>query len=64
MANLTHKKTTTEKVTIKGIMNDEATMVDCDGEMVVIQEYLDKFASGYIEIAFVTKEEEDLMDCE
>jgi len=62
--SITYKKTVTEKVTLKGILNEDATMIDCDGNEVKIQDYLDKFASGYAEITIGNKNEEDLTDSE
>lgn len=62
--SLTYKKTVTEKVTLKGILNDDATIIECDGDEVKVQDYLDKFASGYVEIVIGNKTEEDLTDSE
>lgn len=62
MASLTYKRTTTEKVTLKGILNENATIIDCDGEEIEVQNYLDKFASGYVEIIIGNKTEEDLTE--
>lgn len=62
--SLTYKKTVTEKVTLKGILNEDATIIECDNEKITVQDYLDKFASGYVEITIGNKTEEDLTDLE
>lgn len=66
MANFTYKKTTEEKVTIKGILSEDATTVtvtEKDGDKEVsVKDYLDKFADGYVEITIKNKSEDDLSD--
>lgn len=66
MANLTHKKTVTEKVVIKGILSDNGktiTVMEKDTEKdVIIQDYIDKFVGEYIEVTLQTKSEDDLSD--
>ena len=66
MANLTHKKTVTEKVVIKGILSDDGktiTVMEKDAEKdVTIQDYIDKFVGEYIEVTLQTKSEDDLSD--
>ena len=66
MANLTHKKTVTEKVVIKGILSDDGktiTVMEKDVEKdVTIQYYVNKFVGEYIEVTLQTKSEDDLSD--
>lgn len=66
MANLTHKKTVTEKVVIKGILSDDGktiTVMEKDVEKdVTIQDYVNKFVGEYIEVTLQTKSEDDLSD--
>lgn len=66
MANLTYKKTVTEKVVIKGMLSDDGkiiTVLDKDTEKnVTIQDYIDKFVGEYIEVTLQTKSEDDLSD--
>lgn len=66
MANLTHKKTVTEKVVIKGILSDDGktiTVIEKDVEKdVTIQDYVNKFVGEYIEVTLQTKSEDDLSD--
>lgn len=63
---LTHKRTTTEKVTIKGWLSDDATTVtydeDKEEKTVTVQDYLNKFASMDVEIVISSKSDEDLSD--
>lgn len=62
--NLTYKKTTTEKVSIKGVLSDDAKSItfieDKNEKTVAIQDYLDKFASMAVEFSIGSKDEEDL----
>lgn len=66
MANLTHKKTVTEKVVIKGILSDDGktiTVMEKDVEKdVTIQDYVNKFVGEYIEVTLQIKSEDDLSD--
>lgn len=66
MANITHKRTVTEKVTIKGLLSDDGstiTVVEKDFEReVLVQDYLNKFAGEYCELTLQTKSEDDLTD--
>lgn len=66
MANLTHKKTVTEKVVIKGILSDDGktiTVMEKDVEKdVTVQDYVNKFVGEYIEVTLQTKSEDDLSD--
>lgn len=62
MANLTHKKTITEKAVLKGYLNEDSTLIRCDDFDIPVQDWLDKFASGYVEITITTKTEEDLLE--
>lgn len=62
--NLSYKRTTTEKISIKGILNEDATEITyTDGEIertVAIKDYLNRFAGGYIEVSLQNKSEQDL----
>ena len=65
MANLTYKKNTTEKFDVKGYLDAEAKTVTYEdkelGEVtVVLQDYLDMFASQSVQITIQTKSEEEL----
>ena len=65
MANLTYKKNTTEKFDVKGILDAEAKTVTYEdkdlGEItVILQDYLDMFASLPVQITIQTKSEEEL----
>lgn len=64
--NLTYKKTTTEKVTIKGVLSDDATTItyveDKAEKTATVQDYLDKFASMAVEFSIGCKSDEDLND--
>lgn len=66
--SLTYKKTTTEKVSIKGVLSADAkeiTIVEDKEEKVLkIQDYLDKFASMAVEFTIGCKDEEDLSESE
>jgi hypothetical protein len=58
-------KNTIEKVDIKGIMNEEATTItferkDAPDETIMIQDYLNQFASMPVQITIQTKMEEEL----
>lgn len=65
MANLTYKKNITSKFDVKGYLDAEAKTVTYEdkdlGEVtVILQDYLDKFASQYVQITIQTKSEEEL----
>lgn len=65
MANLTYKKNITSKFDVKGCLDAEAKTVTYEdkelGEVtVILQDYLDKFASQYVQITIQTKSEEEL----
>lgn len=64
--NLTYKKTTTEKVTIKGVLSDDATTItyveDKAEKTATVQDYLDKFASMAVEFSIGCKSDENLID--
>ena len=64
--NLTYKKTTTEKVSIKGTLSADAKNItfleDKVERTVAIQDYLDKFAEMVVEFSIACKSEEDLID--
>lgn len=66
MANFTYKRTTEDKVTIKGMLSEDATIVtvsEKDGDKEVsVKDYLDKFADGYVEITIKNKSEDNLAD--
>jgi len=66
MANFTYKETKTEKVVIKGMLSDDGKTITVteknDDRDVSIQEYIDKFAGGYVEMTLGTKSENDLLD--
>lgn len=66
--SLSYKKTTTEKVSIKGVLSDDAkeiTIIEDKIEKTLkIQDYLDKFASMTVEFTIGCKNEEDLSDSE
>ena len=58
-------KNTTEKVDIKGVMNEDATTItferkDAPDETITIQDYLNQFASMPVQITIQTKMEEEL----
>ena len=65
MSNFTYRKTTEEKVTIKGILSEDASTVivtEKNGDREVsVQEYLEKFSNGYVEITIKNKSEDDLI---
>lgn len=64
--SLSYKKTTTEKVTIKGVLSEDATEItiveDKVEKKLKIQDYLDKFASMAVEFSIGCKDEEDLSE--
>lgn len=66
MKNLSYKKTLTEKIQIKGVLSDDATMItvsDKEEEFeVALQDFLNRFAGEYVEITLSSKEEQDLSD--
>ena len=68
MANFTYKRTTEDKVTIKGMLSEDATIVtvsDKDEDKdVLVKDYLEKFANGYVEITIKNKSEDDLANKE
>lgn len=62
---LSYKKTTTEAITVKGILDDTAstiTYLDDDKEEVTIsvQTLLDKFASVGVSLSIKTQKDEEL----
>jgi len=62
---LSYKKTTTETITIKGIMNDEANTItylneDKEECTVSVQTLLDKFASQGVSLTIKTQTDEEL----
>ena len=66
MAALRYMKNTTEKFDIKGTLDAEAKTVTYEekdeGEVTItLQDYLDKFASQYVQITVQTKSEEELV---
>lgn len=65
MANLNYKKNTTEKFDVKGVLDEAAKTVTYEdkeeGEVTItLQDYLDKFASQFVQITIQTKSEEEL----
>ena len=64
--NLTYRRSTTEKVTIKGVLSDDAKTItyveDKAEKTATIQDYLDKFASMAVEFSIGCKSDEDLAD--
>ena len=65
MANLNYKKNTTEKFDVKGVLDETAKTVTYEdkeeGEVTItLQDYLDKFASQFVQITIQTKSEEEL----
>ena len=62
---LSYKKTTTETITIKGVMNSEATEItylneDKEECTVTVQTLLDKFASQGVSLTIKTQTDEEL----
>ena len=65
MANLNYKKNITEKFDVKGVFDAEAKTVTYEdkeeGEVTItLQDYLDKFASQFVQISIKTQSEEEL----
>ena len=62
---LSYKKTTTESVTAKGILNDDATTItylneDKDEVTIPVQALLEKFASQTVSLSIKTQTDEEL----
>lgn len=62
---LSYKKTTTETITVKGVMNSEATTItylneDKEEVTISIQTLLDKFASQGVSLSIKTQTDEEL----
>ena len=60
-----YKKTVTESMTVKGIINEDATTItflndEKDEVTVKIQELLDKFASQTVSLSIKTQSDEEL----
>ena len=60
-----YKKTVTESMTVKGIVNEDATTItflndEKDEVTVEIQELLDKFASQTVSLSIKTQSDEEL----
>lgn len=60
-----YKKTITESMTVKGIVNEDATTItflndEKDEVTVKIQELLDKFASQTVSLSIKTQSDEEL----
>ena len=60
-----YKKTVTESMTVKGIVNEDATTItflndEKDEVTVQIQELLDKFASQTVSLSIKTQSDEEL----
>lgn len=60
-----YKKTITESMTVKGIVNEDATTItfindEKDEVTVEIQELLDKFASQTVSLSIKTQSDEEL----
>ncbi len=66
MSNFNYKRTVEDKVTIKGMLSEDASIVTVsekdDDKEIPVKDYLDKFANGYVEITIKNKSEEDLID--
>lgn len=64
MANLTYKKNTVEKFTVKGILDAEAKTIEVETKdsffTITLQDYLDAFASMPVSITIQTQNEEEL----
>lgn len=62
--NFVYKRTTEDKVTIKGVLSEDATTVvvtEKDGDKeIVVKDYIEKFADGYVEITIKNRSENDL----
>ena len=62
---LSYKKTTTESVTAKGILNDDATTItylneDKEEVTIPVQALLEKFASQAVSLSIKTQTDEEL----
>lgn len=62
---LSYKKTTTETITVKGVVNSEATTItylneDKEEVTIAIQTLLDKFASQGVSLSIKTQTDEEL----
>ena len=62
---LSYKKTTTESVTVKGVLSDDATTItylneDKDEVTIPVQTLLDKFASMVVSLSIKTQTDEEL----
>ena len=62
---LSYKKTTTESVTAKGVLNDDATTItylneDKDEVTIPVQALLEKFASQAVSLSIKTQTDEEL----
>ena len=60
-----YKKTVTESMTVKGVVNEDATTItflndEKDEVTVKIQELLDKFASQTVSLSIKTQSDEEL----
>lgn len=68
MANFCYKRTTEDKVVIKGELSSDGTKVIVtekeDTKEILIKNYLDKFVGEYVEITVKTKSEDDLLEDE
>lgn len=64
--NLVYKRSIEDKVVIKGELSEDTTKIhvtEKDFERdVILKDYLDEFAGGYVEITLKNKSEEDLLD--
>ena len=62
---LSYKKTTTESVTAKGVLNDDATTItylneDKEEVTITVQTLLEKFASMAVSLSIKTQTDEEL----
>lgn len=61
---ITHKITTTDKLTLKGKLNVDGTTITITEEKVEIEkkliDFVQKFADKYVEISITEKSEEDI----
>jgi hypothetical protein len=61
---ISHKITTTDKLTLKGVLNDDATIITVIDEKNEIEkkleDYLKLFAGKAVEIAIAEKSEEEV----
>ena len=64
--NLKYVRTTSDKVTINGILSDDATVItyeeDKESKEANIKEYLEKFAGMAVSFSISTKSEDDLAE--